>query len=131
MTSSNGSPDPTNTSDGGVDALLRFIRRPAPHPWAAGVAFLGGAAAPGAAALLAKRLYRSEGVILHRRGLASRVTGADVEQPRRVGLRLHEMLLSTPRLQDLVTTFNLYPSERARTGLSGAVDELRRHLTFD
>lgn len=75
-------------------------------------------------------VYRSETVILYSHGVASTDPVEQAASPRNAGVRLKELLMSRPRLKQVITEFKLYPEIRERYGLGDAVDELKRDIEF-
>jgi uncharacterized protein involved in exopolysaccharide biosynthesis len=74
--------------------------------------------------------YRSETVILYSAGVRQTDATEQDDNPRSASVRLKELLMSRPKLAQVVTRFGLYPDTRARYGVSDAVDELKRHIEF-
>jgi hypothetical protein len=74
--------------------------------------------------------YRSETVILYSAGVRQADSSEEDDNPRNASTRLKELLMSRPKLADVVTRFGLYPETRSRYGMSDAVDELKRHIEF-
>jgi uncharacterized protein involved in exopolysaccharide biosynthesis len=79
------------------------------------------------------RSYRSETSILYQETLrTSDVAGGDnySEGARRTGARLRELLLSRASLEPIITDLNLYASSIIHGELIGAVEEMRKNITF-
>lgn len=79
------------------------------------------------------RSYRSETVILYQETIhSSDVPGGEgnAEGARRVGARLREVLLSRASLEPIITEMNLYADRIVRGELIGAVEEMRKNITF-
>jgi uncharacterized protein involved in exopolysaccharide biosynthesis len=79
------------------------------------------------------RSYRSEMVVLYQETIrSSDVTGNEggSEGARRVGARLHELLLSRTTLEPIITDLDLYPGSIIHGELIGAVEEMRKNIAF-
>jgi uncharacterized protein involved in exopolysaccharide biosynthesis len=79
------------------------------------------------------RTYRSETVILYHETINSAdLVGGEgsAESSRRAGARLRELLLSRASLEPIITELHLYESSIVRGEMFGAVDEMRKHITF-
>lgn len=74
--------------------------------------------------------YRSETVILYSTGVRQADQAEQDDNPRSASTRLKELLISRPKLADVVKRFDLYPALRAKYGMSDAVDEIKRHIEF-
>lgn len=97
------------------------------------VMFVVGAGASIGYAMIRKRVFKSEALILYREGIRSAdiVGGEEVsDRANKLGLRLKEMVLSRTMLEQLVKEQKLYPELVEERGLIDAVDEVRKHITF-
>jgi uncharacterized protein involved in exopolysaccharide biosynthesis len=110
-----------------------FMRR----GWRAGrwgaLAFAIGLAVTTVVILAAKRLYRSESVIMYDRGVRREaVVGAasDADSPKQIATRLQDMMTSRQRLQKMIEAFSLYPGIVKEHTYVEAVDEMQKHLKF-
>jgi hypothetical protein len=74
--------------------------------------------------------YRSETVILYSSGVRQTDASEQDDNPRNASTRLKELLMSRPKLADIVKRFKLYPETQAKYGVGDAVDELKRHIEF-
>jgi len=74
--------------------------------------------------------YRSETVILYSAGVRQTDAAEQDDNPRSASVRLKELLMSRPKLAQVVTRFGLYPETRAQYGVSDAVEEFKRHIEF-
>jgi uncharacterized protein involved in exopolysaccharide biosynthesis len=80
--------------------------------------------------MLRKPQYRSETVILYVEQGSPIGTSDNPDTPRNVTVRLKELLLSRPKLEQIVSSFDLYPAMRRKYGPLEAVEELKRHIDF-
>ena len=79
------------------------------------------------------RDYKSETVILYHETIHSDLTGDEGgggENARRVGARLRELLLSRASLEPIINDLKLYQDKIIRGEAIGAVEEMRKHITF-
>jgi capsular polysaccharide biosynthesis protein len=74
--------------------------------------------------------FRSETVVLYSQGSAPGETPDQAGGPRNVTVRMKELLMSRPKLEKVVTEYDLYREDRQRLGMAEAVDELRRHIDY-
>jgi uncharacterized protein involved in exopolysaccharide biosynthesis len=74
--------------------------------------------------------YRSETVILYSSGVRQADQAEQDDNPRSASTRLKELLMSRPKLAEVVKRFDLYPELRAKYGMSDAVEEIKRHIEF-
>lgn len=84
-------------------------------------------------AMIRKRVWRSETLILYREGIKSTdiVGGEDQgDRAQKLGLRLKEMVLSRTRLEQIIKDDHLYPAIVEEHGMIDAVDEMRKHIAF-
>ncbi len=84
-------------------------------------------------ALLMKRKYLSESVLLYRQIIDARYFGnADdhVVTSKSVGNSLREYILARQNIKEVIDEFGLYPSTLAKQGYVAAEDEFRKNLTF-
>lgn len=87
-----------------------------------------------AAAILGvvRPVYRSDVVLLYRPPPgATIVSQTEGDSSRQLAARLKEMLFTRGRLTGLLKDLNLYHERVTRTGLSDAIEEIRKHLKFD
>lgn len=92
-----------------------------------------GAAGSFAYAMVRKRVFKSETLILYREGIrSSDIVGGDDQGDRaqKLGLRLKEMVLSRTRLEMIIKEARLYPALVEERGMIDAVDEMRKHIAF-
>jgi uncharacterized protein involved in exopolysaccharide biosynthesis len=107
-------------------ALLPRARRAA---WVGGIALAIGVALTAAWAVSAKRMYRSEAVVVYERGVnASPTEGAEGESATSVGARFNDMLTSRQRMEAVITEMDLYHGLVDRKGMVEAVDEMHKRL---
>ncbi|HEX8952201.1 MAG TPA: hypothetical protein VF997_19525 [Polyangia bacterium] len=84
-------------------------------------------------AMVRKRVFKSETLILYREGIrSSDIVGGDDQNDRaqKLGLRLKEMVLSRTRLEMIIKESKLYPALVEERGMIDAVDEMRKHIAF-
>lgn len=116
-----------------LDHLMVLLRRSRAF-WKRGlVVFLVGAMIAVPFVFTRPRSYRSEMVVLYQETIrSSDVTGNEggSEGARRVGARLHELLLSRTTLEPIITDLNLYPNSIIHGELIGAVEEMRKNIAF-
>jgi uncharacterized protein involved in exopolysaccharide biosynthesis len=124
---------PVRTPRDRLDRLLALFKRMLRFWWLGlivTVLVTGGAIG---AATVAKKAYMSETVLLYHQGIqASTVLGrdAEVEQTRKLGLRLRDLVLARPQLQKIIDKHKLYPALMAKNGPVEAVDEMRKSIVF-
>jgi capsular polysaccharide biosynthesis protein len=73
--------------------------------------------------------YRSETVVLYAQGPATG-EAADSGAARNVTVRLKELLMSRPKLERVISEFNLYSDVRKEHGMAEAVEELEKHVEY-
>lgn len=116
-----------------LDRFLSILKRTPRFYAPALILFVIGTAAAVTYALARPRVYRSETLILYREGIrGATLNGYDEggDPPRKLGLRLKEMVLSRTRLQEIIDEFKLYPALMEERGYVDAVDEMRNHIAF-
>jgi len=74
--------------------------------------------------------YRSETVILYIERVQPGEPGSGSGAERSVTVRLRELLMSRPKLEAVVTKFDLYPDLRRNYGMVDAVEELKKRIDF-
>jgi uncharacterized protein involved in exopolysaccharide biosynthesis len=117
-----------------LERLVSRVRRAVRFRWLAIALVSLGTLVSVGAALVLPRLYLSETVILYREAIGAKaLIGSDIggEASRKFGLRMKEMANSRTRLKRIIEEFHLYPNVVARTGYMDAVDEMRKHITFN
>jgi succinoglycan biosynthesis transport protein ExoP len=116
-----------------LDRMMVLLRRSRSF-WRRGlVVFLVGALLAVPFVLTRARSYRSETIILYQETIrSSDVTGGEPssESSRRVGARLHELLLTRTTLEPIITDLHLYTNSIVRGELVGAVEEMRKNIAF-
>lgn len=80
--------------------------------------------------LIVKPQYRSETVVLYAEGVNRSDGSEPTTNTRSVAVRLKELLMARPKLERVVSEFDLYPDVRKRFGNVDAVDELKKHIDF-
>lgn len=113
--------------------MLSILARTRRFAGAALVLFVVGCAASVAFAMLRKRVFKSETLILYREGIRSSdlVGGEDSgDRAHKLGLRLKEMVLSRTQLESIIQQYKLYPAMVEDRGMIEAVDEMRAHINF-
>jgi uncharacterized protein involved in exopolysaccharide biosynthesis len=116
-----------------LDRVLAVLSRTLRYWWVAAIALCIGGAASLGAAMLKKREYRSEAVLLYREGIQSAfVLGRETEseQTRKLGMRLREMVLARPRLKEVIDELKLYPQMVENVGYMEAIDTMRAKILF-
>lgn len=116
-----------------LDRLLTIVKRAARFVVPALILFLVGSAAGIGYAMVRKRIFKSETLILYREGIRSTdIVGGEYvgDRAHKLGLRLKEMVLSRTMLEQLIKDQNLYPGMVEERGLIDAVDEMRKHIAF-
>jgi uncharacterized protein involved in exopolysaccharide biosynthesis len=124
----NGAPTPREQ----IDRILGMVRRSLSF-WKRGlVIFLVGALIVVPFVFTRPRDYRSETVILYHETMRADLAGDEGgnEGARRVGARLRELLLSRASLEPIINDLHLYQEKIIRGELIGAVEEMRKHVTF-
>lgn len=94
------------------------------------IALLIGMLAGGAFLMLRKPKYRSETVVLYVEQGSPIESSDSPDTPRNITVRLKELLLSRPKLERIVSSFNLYPALQRKYGPLEAVEEFKRHIDF-
>lgn len=107
-----------------------FAKRAARYWPSVLIALLIGSLAGAAFVMLRKPKYRSETVILYVEQGSPIETSDSPDTPRNMTVRLKELLLSRPKLERIVSSFDLYPTLQRKYGLLEAVEELKRHIDF-
>ena len=123
----------TRTARQQLDALFFFIRRALRHSGKATAIVVVGLGLSVGGALLAKRTYRSETVVLYREVIdAIYVQGSQGRRftARELGIRLRELVLSRPRLKEILDEYKLFAKVRAERSDIEAEDLLRRYIDF-
>jgi hypothetical protein len=112
-----------------LDRLLAFMERARRHWRVPALALLVGAIAFAVFLKVRAPKFRSETVILYtQRGTSESVESSGAE--RSVAVRLRELLFSRPRLEQLVTDYDLYPEVKRKYGMGEAVEELKKHIDY-
>jgi uncharacterized protein involved in exopolysaccharide biosynthesis len=81
-------------------------------------------------AMLRKRVFKSETLILYREGIRSNDNEEGGDRAHKLGLRLKEMVHSRTRLEAIIGEYKLYPALVEDRGIIEAVDEMRAHISF-
>jgi uncharacterized protein involved in exopolysaccharide biosynthesis len=116
-----------------LDRILTVLKRALRFTVPALVLFVIGAGASIGYAMVRKRVFKSETLILYREGIRSTdiIGGEDVgDRAHKLGLRLKEMVLSRTMLEQMIKQEKLYPEMVEERGLIDAVDEVRKHIAF-
>lgn len=124
---------PVRTPRDRLDRLLAIGKRMLRFWWLGALVVVLVTGAVIGVATVKPKLYLSETVLLYQEGIrASTLLGreADTEATRKVGLRLKELVMARPRLQEIIDTYKLYPAIVAEHGYVEAVDEMRKALVF-
>jgi hypothetical protein len=109
-----------------LTALLPRAKRSA---WVGGIALAVGLVGTGIWAMKARRMYRSEAVVVYERGVQAGATEVmEGESTTSVGARFSDMLASRQRMEAVITEMNLYKSIQDRKGMVEAVDEMHKAL---
>jgi capsular polysaccharide biosynthesis protein len=108
---------------------LAFLRRAARFWHVPLLALLVGGVAFAIFNLIRKPEYRSETVILYIERAGSGTTESS-QAERSASARLRELLMSRPRLERMVTAFDLYSDVKRRYGMGDAIEELKKHVDF-
>lgn len=125
--------NPPRTARDRIDRALAIALRTRRFIVPALVIVALGAAGSFAYAMLRKRVFKSETLILYREGIrSSDIVGGDDQGDRaqKLGLRLKEMVLSRTRLEMIIKEAKLYPALVEERGMIDAVDEMRKHIAF-
>jgi len=122
----------TRTARDRLDRALSVAGRTRRFVAPALAVFMVGALASVGYAMVRKRVFRSETLILVREGARAAEVGTEVagDRAHRLALRLKELVLSRSRLETIIKESNLYPSLVEDAGMIDAVDEMRRHIAF-
>ncbi len=116
-----------------IDRVFAIAARTRRFALPALVLFAVGACGSVAYAMVRKRVFKSETLILYREGIRSTdIVGGEAEGDRasKLGLRLKEMVLSRTRLEGIIKDAKLYPELVEDRGMIDAVDEMRKHIAF-
>jgi hypothetical protein len=116
-----------------LDRLLAITRRMVRFWWVGGLLAIVITAAVIGLATVSKKGYLSETILIYDEGIqTSALLGreGDAESSRKLGLRLKELVMARPRLQEVIQKFNLYPDIVERAGFVEAVDEMRKYIVF-
>jgi uncharacterized protein involved in exopolysaccharide biosynthesis len=116
-----------------IDRVFAILGRTRRFVLPALLVLVVGAAASVGYAMVRKRVFKSETLILYREGIrSSDIVGGEVEgdRARKLGLRLKEMVLSRTRLEQIIKEARLYPALVDERGMIDAVDEMRKHIAF-
>jgi uncharacterized protein involved in exopolysaccharide biosynthesis len=116
-----------------LDRVLSLLARSRRFVGAALLCFVIGGAASVGYAMMRKRVFKSETLILYREGIRSSdlVGGEDSgDRAHKLGLRLKEMVLSRTQLEQIIAQYKLYPAMVDDRGLVETVDEMRVHINF-
>jgi len=116
-----------------LDRMVSLAGRCWRFRWYAALVLLLGVTASLAMALLSRRHYTSETLIIYREGIGTRtVTGteANVDAQQKLALKLKELVLSRTTLARLIEEFHLYPVIVEHSGYVDAVDEMRKNIAF-
>lgn len=116
-----------------IERVLALVRRSLSF-WKRGlIVFIVGALIVVPIVLTRPRDYKSETVILYHETIYSVDLTGDQggnEGARRVGARLRELLLSRASLEPIINDMHLYQDKIIHGELIGAVEEMRKHITF-
>lgn len=122
----------TPTTRDQLERLLVLLIR-ARAFWKRGLlVLLIGVLASGPYVFTRERQYKSETLILYHETMPSDPTAANENggDSRRVGARLRELLLSRASLEPIIKDLDLYPDKIIRGEYIGAVEEMRKNITF-
>ncbi|HKY40927.1 MAG TPA: hypothetical protein VJN18_33565 [Polyangiaceae bacterium] len=112
-----------------LDRLLAFLQRARRHWRVPALALVVGAIAFAVFLKIRSPKFRSETVILYaQRGTSESAESSGAE--RSVAVRLRELLFSRPRLEQVITDYDLYPEVRRKYGMGEAVEELKKHIDY-
>jgi len=83
-------------------------------------------------AMMRSHAYISETVIMHREVIPQNLLpGGEVGGAvRGMGIRFQEMVLASPLLEKVINKFDLFPEADDSVGMSSAIDQLRKQVTF-
>src|SRR3954453_16774776 len=110
-------------------SLAALLPRAARAAWVGGIALIVGLAGTAVWAVTAKRMYRSEAVVVYERGVNPGPTeAAEGESATSVGARFQDMLSSRQRMETVIKEMDLYHKLVDRKGMVEAVDELHKRL---
>jgi uncharacterized protein involved in exopolysaccharide biosynthesis len=116
-----------------LERLVFLVRRATPFWKRAFLVFLLGVGLAVPYVFTRPRDYKSETVILYHETMHSAdLTGGEggSDSSRRVGARLREVLLSRTSLEPIIDDLHLFQDSIIRGERIGAVEEMRRHITF-
>jgi uncharacterized protein involved in exopolysaccharide biosynthesis len=116
-----------------IDRALAILLRTRRFVVPAVILVLVGGAASFGYAMVRKRVFKSETLILYREGIRSAdIIGGEDQGDRagKLGARLKEMVLSRTRLEQIIKEAKLYPELVDERGMIDAVDEMRKHIAF-
>lgn len=117
-----------------LQRVVTLVRRSFSHFWKAAVLGAVIVAIALGVALLKRRVYLSEAVVLYRPGIdpsaLGNVTAGPREDTKEIGARLEELLKARPRLSKILDKFQLYPKLLQKRGYVEAVDRMRRDIRF-
>jgi uncharacterized protein involved in exopolysaccharide biosynthesis len=113
-----------------LERSLSFVRRVLRFWPTVLITVLVGALGATAFLLIVKPQYRSETVVLYSEGVNRTDTTQPAPNTRNVAVRLKEILMARPKLERVVSEFDLYPDIRRRFGNVDAVDELKKNIDF-
>ena len=109
-------------------SLAALMPRAARSAWIGGIALAVGLVGTAAWAISAKRLYRSEAVVVYERGVQTGAAGEEGESSTSVGARIQDLLMSRQRIESVIKEMNLYRSIEEHKGMAEAVDEMKKRL---
>ena len=117
-------PEPLANDPGfSLRQLVAFLRRMR-RAWPYGLIAIGlGACGFSAYLYFRSPLYRSETVLLYSQGVGVGDPETASTNPRNASARLKEVLMSRPKLAEIVTTFSLYPDVKQKYGMEDAVED--------
>ena len=114
--------------------VILLLKRSTRHFWKAALVCLVGTALAVGLALMKKRVYRSEAVILYREAIdpaaVSNAAAGPKATTRDIGARLQELLMARPRLKRIIKKYKLYPRAVHSLGYVEAVDKMRKNIDF-
>jgi uncharacterized protein involved in exopolysaccharide biosynthesis len=125
--------NPTRTARDRLDRVLTILSRTRRFILPAMAVLVVGSGVSVAYAMVRKRVFKSETLILYREGIRSSdlVGGEDSgDRAHKLGLRLKEMVFSRTRLEHIIAEYKLYPALMEDRGIIEAVDEMRAHISF-
>jgi uncharacterized protein involved in exopolysaccharide biosynthesis len=106
-----------------------FVRRTLRFWPSVPIALAAGGLACAAFLYLNRPKYRSETVVLYSQP-ATTGDASDSGAARNITVRLKELLMSRPKLERVVSEFNLYSDLRKKLGMAEAVEELEKHVEY-